>query len=315
MNTKISIIVPVYNVAEYLPRCLESCIRQTLHDIEIICVDDGSTDNSLEILRHYARMDNRILVIHQENKGLPGARNTGLAAAHGDFIMFLDSDDYYAPNACERVWVETKEAPTDIVIFGTEVVPAYPQPEEWYAWTLHTRTQRFWNFSPEVLFENPSAKPFVWRQAFSAELLKNTGIVFDESLRYGEDVIFQMKIFPQATHFAFISDRLYNYRWSRPDSLMNSQVSTLDAKLTKHISVVEATTAYWAEQNWFQKYGGEYLTWVLQYIVPDILSQEGESLHQHGRRLYKVIQKYGLEQYRQSLNMENKVLLKKIGKM
>lgn len=315
MNTKVSIIIPVYNVAEYLPRCLESCIRQTLYDIEIICVDDGSTDNSLEILRRYARMDSRISVIHQQNKGLPGARNTGLAAAHGDYIMFLDSDDYYAPNACERVWVETKEAPTDIVIFGTNIVPAYPQPEEWYAWTLYTRTQRFWGFTPEVLFENPSAKPFVWRQAFSAELLKKTGIVFDESLRYGEDVIFQMKIFPHAWRFSFISDRLYNYRWSRPDSLMNSQVSTLDAKLTKHISVVEAVTAYWAEKNWFREYGGEYLTWVLQYIVPDILGGEDGSLSAHGRRLYQVIQKYGLEQYRKSLNMENKLLLKKIGKM
>ena len=166
-----------------------------------------------------------------------------------------------------------------------------------------------------MLFENPSAKPFVWRQAFSAELLKKTGIVFDESLRYGEDVIFQMKIFPHAWRFSFISDRLYNYRWSRPDSLMNSQVSTLDTKLTKHIAVVEAVTEYWAKRNWFSKYGGEYLTWVLQYIVPDILSQEDESLHQHGRHLYQVIQKYGLEQYRKSLNMENKVLLKKIGKM
>jgi len=95
MNPKVSIIVAVYNVEDYLPQCLDSLLKQTLKDIEIICVNDASTDNSLKILRQYADMDNRIRIIsHSENKGLGASRNTGIDAARTDYIGFIDSDDY-----------------------------------------------------------------------------------------------------------------------------------------------------------------------------------------------------------------------------
>ena len=90
----ISIIVPVYNTAPYLPQCLDSLVNQTYRDIEIICVNDGSTDNSPDILKAYAERDSRILVIHQENLGLSGARNKGLESARGEWVMFVDSDDW-----------------------------------------------------------------------------------------------------------------------------------------------------------------------------------------------------------------------------
>jgi glycosyltransferase involved in cell wall biosynthesis len=89
----INIIVPVYNTATYLPQCLDSLVNQTYRDIEIICVNDGSTDNSPDILKAYAERDSRILVIHQENLGLSDARNKGLESARGEWVMFVDSDD------------------------------------------------------------------------------------------------------------------------------------------------------------------------------------------------------------------------------
>ena len=90
----ISIIVPVYNVEAYLPQCLDSLINQTYQDLEIICVNDGSTDGSLEILQKYQSKDKRIKVVSQKNQGLSGARNTGISQATGEWIMFVDSDDY-----------------------------------------------------------------------------------------------------------------------------------------------------------------------------------------------------------------------------
>ena len=90
-SAKISIIVPVYNVEKYLPECLDSLINQTLQDIEIICVNDGSTDSSAEILQVFSRKDQRIMVLTQENRGLPSARNTGLKAAQGKIVMFCDA--------------------------------------------------------------------------------------------------------------------------------------------------------------------------------------------------------------------------------
>ena len=96
-NNLISIIVPVYNVSEYLPRCLDSLINQTYKNIEIILVNDGSTDNSLEICKKYAEKDLRIKVIDKENGGISSARNTGIAEASGEWIGFVDSDDYIEP--------------------------------------------------------------------------------------------------------------------------------------------------------------------------------------------------------------------------
>ena len=102
---KISVIIPIYNVENYLPRCLDSCISQTLYDVEFICVNDGSTDRSAEILAAYAEMDKRIRIITKENGGLSSARNAGLDAARGKWIMFLDSDDFLTEDACHRVYL------------------------------------------------------------------------------------------------------------------------------------------------------------------------------------------------------------------
>ena len=94
MQPKVSVIIPVYNVEKYLRQCLDSVVNQTLKDIEIICIDDGSTDNSLNILKEYAQKDNRIKIISKKNGGLSSARNAGLKFATGEFVGFVDSDDY-----------------------------------------------------------------------------------------------------------------------------------------------------------------------------------------------------------------------------
>ena len=95
---KVSVIIPVYNVEDYLRECLDSVINQTLKDIEIICIDDGSTDNSLEILKEYAQRDNRIFIIDRENRGVGKSRNEGIEKANGEFVCFIDPDDLYPTN-------------------------------------------------------------------------------------------------------------------------------------------------------------------------------------------------------------------------
>lgn len=314
-NVKISIIIPVYNVAEYLPRCIESCIQQTLYDIEIICVNDGSTDNSLELLHSYEKIDPRLVVIDQENRGLSAARNAGLRVADGTWIMFLDSDDFYSSDACERVWLESLEAPTEILTFGTNIFPAYPAAESWYEWTLNTATNRYWGFNEKILFDNPHAKPFVWRQAFSSSFLRKHGLEFAENIRYGEDIIFQMEAFPQAKYIAFISDKLYNYRWCREDSLMNTQVKDPDSRIEKHLSVVEEIFAYWAKKNWFEKYGRKYLEWVIEYLVPDLRSRDVTNTHEYAQRLNTLLDLYGLKKYKRGLRLETRELLYLVSKM
>ena len=110
----ISVIVPVYNVTEYLPRCLDSICNQTYQNLEIILVDDGSTDNSLEICNRYAVKDKRIIVIHQKNGGLSAARNTGMDHMHGNFFTFIDSDDWITPDYCQVLFDLINQSEADV---------------------------------------------------------------------------------------------------------------------------------------------------------------------------------------------------------
>lgn len=117
LQPKVSVIIPVYNVDPYLRECLESVVNQTLLDIEIICVNDGSTDNSPAILEEYRAKDSRITVFTQENRGLSAARNRGMDLARGEYIYFIDSDDYVEPETLERTVHIAEADDLDAVVF------------------------------------------------------------------------------------------------------------------------------------------------------------------------------------------------------
>lgn len=114
--TKLSIIVPVYNVEKYLPKCLESLIKQTLKDIEIICVNDGSMDNSLAILKEFASKDSRIKIIDNQHQGVAKTRNTGIEQSTGEYIGFVDSDDYIDIDFFEKLYNSATKSNSDIAI-------------------------------------------------------------------------------------------------------------------------------------------------------------------------------------------------------
>ncbi|WP_052331736.1 glycosyltransferase family 2 protein [Methanobrevibacter oralis] len=114
---KVSVVVPVYNVEKYLEECLDSIVNQTLEDIEIICVNDGSTDNSLDILNRYAKHDKRITIISQENKGHAVATNKGIELTSGEYLYLMDSDDIIELNTLKETYEYAKEKDADFVIF------------------------------------------------------------------------------------------------------------------------------------------------------------------------------------------------------
>lgn len=314
--TKVSIVIPVYNVEDYLKRCLDSVLSQTLFDIDIICVDDGSTDSSGHILDEYQKRDPRIKVIHKENGGLSSARNAGIKAAKGEWITFLDSDDFIEPNFCERIWVETMQAPTDIVIFNTKIFPEEPHANPWYYDVLcHVRDKRATFFQPGLLFWENGGKPFVWRQAFRAALLKENAILFDENVRYGEDLIFQCEIFPLAKNFAFISDALYDYMWIREGSLMSGLDKDMNIKIGLHLDMVEIIAKFWMEHGLLEKYGRAFLQWLLEFTVPDLLENELEKKNELVSRLKSIIEKYDLNQYAKSMSVLSRKRYKELQKM
>lgn len=306
---KVSVIVPVYNTAQYLPFCLNSCLQQTLFDIEIICVNDGSTDNSQEILEAYAARDYRVIIVNKENGGLSSARNAGLKAATGEIIMFLDSDDAIAENACERVWCEAREGKYDILAFSSTYFPTNPEPIQWIKDRLQVRNSRHYGFTPEILFCNNGSKPFVWRQAFLKEFLDKHGLTFDESVRFGEDTVFDMEAYPLAHRFAFISDALYHYRWTRTDSLMATAARDEEKKYRAHLYICERVTAFWSGQGWLEKYGNWYLSWLLDFMVYDIDASSIANKKELFAALKTLIETYRLDRdWYKTLDGQRKLL-------
>ena len=220
----VSVTVPVYNVEAWLPRCLDSLLCQSLREIEIICVDDGSTDGSGEILERYRQRDERIRVIHKENGGLPSARNAAIEAARGEYIGFVDSDDYAEPDMFRRLWETARRDKAEVVICGAQVFPQEPAPEEWLRESLSPGRRHYESFEPELLFGNVGTTPFLWRVLASRELIGREQLRLDESILLGEDKAFQAKLYTKARGISLIPDRLYRYCWRREGSIMEREV-------------------------------------------------------------------------------------------
>ena len=132
---KVSIIVPIFNKEDYIESCLDSLLEQTLKDIEIICVNDASTDSSLELVKQRAIDDQRIKIInHKQNLGTGQARKHGVEAANGEYILFVDSDDSLEIETCEKLYEKIKKEKVDILHFGTNVIPSINTSREMVDW-------------------------------------------------------------------------------------------------------------------------------------------------------------------------------------
>ena len=301
LGSKISIIIPAYNVEDYIAKCVESCIEQTLYDIEIVVVDDGSTDSTPQILDLYAEKDSRVRVFHRGNHGVSASRNFGIENSTGRWIMFVDSDDYLEKHACEIVWKETMTNYCEIVCHGGFIIPDYPKPESWKYWAVITRKQYYEQFGFNVMEERGS-NPFLWLQAFYRELLERTGVRFHEGISFGEDLIFQFEIFPFSRGVSFIPDRIYFYRWYRNGSLMKEAAADLDKRTAMHISNEDIIASYWKEHGLVDKYGKDLLKWMLGMIIPDLDTLELKNVNILATQLKNTIEKNGLKEYHKQLD-------------
>lgn len=311
LPAKISIIIPVYNVEGYIARCLDSCIDQTLFDIEIVCVDDGSTDRSLQILDYYAQKDKRVKVIHKENGGVAAARNTGIDNSTGSWLMFVDSDDYLDKAACEKIWTEIAEGGAEIIVHGGTIVPDYPKPEAWKYWTVITRKAYFPSFVYRTITER-GATPFLWLQVFSRELLNRSGVRFHEGISLGEDLIFQYEIFPDAHGVRFMEDKLYYYRWYRSGSLMYQYADKNDNKILRHILNIGIIAESWNKKGIMEVYGKKFLDWALAFVVPDLCNLELKDKKNLAVKLDEVLDNADLYKYKSGISLKGRSFYRKM---
>ena len=226
---KISIIIPVYNAEKYLRQCLDSVVNQTLKEIEILCINDGSTDSSLDILNEYAEQDKRIKVFSQKNSGPATARNVGLDNATGDYLWFIDADDWCELNACEYLTKTIKKSDADIIGFSCK---SWNNASNRYTddttRNLILFPNSFFNKKfkisthPDIFYKLPTE---AWNKIFKKTFLIQNNFFFNKKLWGMDDGYFTEQTFLHASSIYYIKDALYNYRTSQSHSIVSRLIN------------------------------------------------------------------------------------------
>ncbi len=221
----LSVIIPVYNVEDYLNECLDSVINQTLEDIEIICIDDGSTDNSPDILKEYSKKDKRIKIIIKENGGQATARNLGIKEAQGEYIAFVDSDDFIEPTMFEKLYTKAKDNNLDIAM--CKIATYDNQTEEIKDNVWYYMLGVFRDFEKDI-FNHKDTKEFTchiavtpYNKIYKTTLLKENNILFPEGLIF-EDEKFFYDTYLRAKRVSIVDEFLYYYRINRKGSTVDT---------------------------------------------------------------------------------------------
>lgn len=282
----ITIIIPVYNVEKYLKDCLDSVINQTYKNFEVICVNDGSTDNCPEILKRYQEKDSRFNVITQTNKGLAAARNAALEYINGEYFYYLDSDDYIHPQTLELLYNAIKDGDFDLASCG------FGKTTKMY------KDNNFVNVDSRVEFEiiqNPLERftrlksgisPSVWTNLYKTEKFKD--IRFAEGYEW-EDVFYTVQCFHRISQLKYLDLKLYQYR-KNPDSISLTKFSKL--KIDSHINNIKLINDYFKNgdkkaQRIKEKLTAKYLRRVMNDVDAGKDCELKRYLKQELKKLYE----------------------------
>lgn len=223
--TKVSIIIPVYNAEKYLGKCLESLLSQTLQEMEIICVDDGSSDGSPEILKRFQERDGRVRILTQENQYAGAARNNGMKEAQGEYLLFLDADDFFENTLLEKVYNQGKKMEADIVLFGAKQYndkTGIVSPASWYFKRDALPRENPFSGKTENTDVFAIVTPAPWTKLFRREFVEKQGLSF-QGLQNSNDVYFVLTALALAEKITYVDEELVFYRVGMKGSLQGSK--------------------------------------------------------------------------------------------
>lgn len=264
---KVSIIMPVYNSEKYLRNTLNSIVNQSLNDFELICIDDGSSDDSLNILNDYSERDSRIRIITQKNSGSGAARNRGLEVSRGDYVCFIDSDDEISPDLLDLTYKNAVSNDSDLVLFKisniqkdkkTFVTPELP-------YELVFPNADFDNFT----FDCFDVKEYIfklhygpWSKVYKREFLTgHDDFLFDEELPYG-DVLFHVKAMLRASKLSYIPKDLYHCRAD------NSNSATFDCQDNIQVfKIIDMVESFLIDENYMDELKAEFGYFKLNQVI------------------------------------------------
>ena len=265
--SKVSIIIPIYNMKKYLTKCLDSVIHQTLKDIEIICIDDGSTDNSLEILKAYAQKDPRIKVLTQENQGQGAARNLGIDVAESEYVSFVDPDDWIEPDTYEYAYNTITETGADYVTWGMNIIPEEKRPNltrlnNAKAYHAIKFTGLYdWDCK---LYNDTTCTPC--NKIFKTSIIKENQIKFP-NIRYYEDEAFFAKYLLFCKKVYFSDKFLYNYIQRKSSVTALQYYSKKSNHKLYFLKIFKDVYDYYEQHNALESHT-EFLNMLLDRVIP-----------------------------------------------
>lgn len=262
-NNLVSIIVPIYNVKDYLSECIESIINQTYKNIEIILVDDGSTDGSSQICDKYKEIDDRIIVIHQENKGLVLTRKAGMNVASGEYIGFVDGDDYIENNMYEELLKYMLEERADI-IHSAYIRNEYKSEKKIIGYDkciINTKLEHE-NFLDAVLLCNTKIPPSICFKLFKKELFKKCYSDVNNESSYGEDLICLISAIMNNCKILVIEEAFYHYRKRE-----NSITQQYNNAIKREYILCENVKRILIKHDWFKKKESAYYIFVKKHMM------------------------------------------------
>ena len=267
-NPVVSIVVPVYNCEDYLAQCLDSLLGQSYGAIELVCVDDGSTDSSGDILRDYADRDGRVRVITQENAGPARARNVGRDAATGDYLLFFDCDDWCEPELVARAVSRAQSTGADIValphyVFDQRIgvpIPAF--------WALlpdkYPADVCSWHDNPDWLFRSFQNLP--WNKLLRMEFVRENDLRFQEDIRLTEDLMFSAPALVRAERLTFLPDMLVYHREGTGTNTMSAK----DKHPLDFIVAFRALKAFLEEEGVYEQLRIAYVNWAIDGFIYNV---------------------------------------------
>ena len=260
---KISTIIPVYNSEKLLRKCLDSIKNQTLKEIEIICIDDGSSDSSLSILKEYESSDNRFKVFHQENMGAGAARNKGLDESCGQFILFVDSDDYIEAETCEKLYEQANRLDCDLILFDSmrhfennrNLNLIHFKENDEIDYTIRVFDCEYFR---DRIFDGEYG--VIWNKLYKTSFIKANNIQFPNHKIYN-DVEFHVKTTLLAKKISYVKGIFYHYIRLGQSSLQTSFVKTNHAIV--FFDVLHNLVDFLVEQNRFNEFKSEFINFTI----------------------------------------------------
>ena len=282
---KVSVILPVYNTEKYLPECLDSIINQSLRDIEIICIDDGSTDSSLQILKEYAEKDKRIVVLEQKNSGAGIARNKGMEVAKGKYLSFLDSDDFFEQEMLEKSYIKCEEENADFCVYRSKRFDDKTHDYESIPWTIKER------YLPEVIpFKAGDADKYIfqvfngwaWDKLYNRDFVTKTGLKY-QGLRTTNDAFFVFMANVEAKCISIIDEVLAYHRVNTGTSLSVTREKSWDCCYQAMDAIKKELKA----RNKYSQFQQSYINWALHFFFFFLKTLTGNAK----KELLKALQK------------------------